>query len=131
MDTDHSGLNKFSGKDDECFTLLLPEIFRMVKNGPETVARRYREGNNPREKVGNVHWIVPQTMNSLFTGRSELIDRIKSTLRIEGNVYVTQQRRLVITGMGGVGKSEVCLKAINLMRDEYVSPAFDIMHTPE
>jgi nucleoside-triphosphatase THEP1 len=30
----------------------------------------------------------------------------------------TEQKRLVITGMGGQGKSEICIKVANLMRDE-------------
>jgi hypothetical protein len=42
LDTDHSGLNKFSGKDDESFALVLPEIRRMVKNGPSIVTDRHR-----------------------------------------------------------------------------------------
>lgn len=43
MDADHSGLNKFSGKDDKNFNLLLPEIRRMVNGGPSVVADRYRQ----------------------------------------------------------------------------------------
>jgi hypothetical protein len=42
LDTDHSGLNKFSGKDDENFELVLPEIRRMVEDGPSIVAERHR-----------------------------------------------------------------------------------------
>jgi hypothetical protein len=42
LNTDHSGLNKFSGKDDENFKLVLPEIRRMVKDGPSIVAERHR-----------------------------------------------------------------------------------------
>ena len=42
LDTDHSGLNKFSGKDDENFKLVLPEIRRMVENGPSIVTERHR-----------------------------------------------------------------------------------------
>jgi hypothetical protein len=42
LDTDHSGLNKFSGKDDENFKLVLPEIRRMVEDGPLIVAERHR-----------------------------------------------------------------------------------------
>ena len=41
LDTDHSGLNKFSGEDDENFRLVLPEIRRMVENGGSTVTERY------------------------------------------------------------------------------------------
>jgi hypothetical protein len=42
LNTDHSGLNKFSGKDDENFKLVLPEIRRMVEEGPSIVAERHR-----------------------------------------------------------------------------------------
>ena len=32
-----------------------------------------------------------------------------------------QQKRLVITGIGGIGKSELCLKVANLVREECVA----------
>jgi hypothetical protein len=38
LDTDHFGLNKFSGKDDENFKLVLPEIRRMVEKGRSIIA---------------------------------------------------------------------------------------------
>jgi hypothetical protein len=41
MDADHSGLNKFSGRDDSNFTRLLPELRRMVENSALVVADRY------------------------------------------------------------------------------------------
>jgi hypothetical protein len=42
LNTNYSGLNKFSGKDDKNFKLVLPEIRRMVEGGPLIVAERYR-----------------------------------------------------------------------------------------
>jgi hypothetical protein len=42
MDADHSGLNKYSGRDDSNFALLLPELRRMVENSGSVVADRYR-----------------------------------------------------------------------------------------
>jgi hypothetical protein len=42
LNTDHSGLNKFSGGDDEKFKLVLPEIRRMIRDGSSIVAERYR-----------------------------------------------------------------------------------------
>jgi hypothetical protein len=68
----------------------------------------------------NVHWIVPRPVNSLFTGRSELVERIKNALHTN-DPGTTEQKRLVITGIGGIGKSEVCLRVADLMRDECVS----------
>jgi hypothetical protein len=41
LNTDHSGLNKFSGEHDENFTLLLPEIQRIVNSGPSIVISRH------------------------------------------------------------------------------------------
>jgi len=42
LNTDHSGLNKFSGMHDENFALLLPEIQRMVEGGASIVTDRHR-----------------------------------------------------------------------------------------
>lgn len=42
LDTDHSGLNKFSGEDDVNFKRVLPEIQRMVEGGGSIVTERYR-----------------------------------------------------------------------------------------
>lgn len=41
LNTDHSGLNKFRGPDDENFLLVWPEIDRMVKKAPQKVKERY------------------------------------------------------------------------------------------
>lgn len=42
LHTDHSGLNKFSGTNDENYALVLPEIQRMVNNGPSMVTNRFK-----------------------------------------------------------------------------------------
>lgn len=72
------------------------------------------------EPAGNVHWIVPRSPNSLFTGRAELLDRIQGALRVEEASDTQEQKRFVITGLGGQGKSEICLKVTNLMRKRCV-----------
>ncbi|KAH7092522.1 hypothetical protein FB567DRAFT_625504 [Paraphoma chrysanthemicola] len=116
MDADHSGLNKFSGRQDKNFILLLPELQRMVQNSDAIVKDRYRPHN--ADPTGNIHWIVPRTVNSLFTGRTELIDRIKRALHDDGG-HTTVQKRLVLTGIGGIGKSEVCLTLADAMREDF------------
>jgi hypothetical protein len=73
------------------------------------------------ERAGNVHWKVTQTVNSLFTGRSDLINRVQDAFRYDNVGSGTrEQKRLVITGLGGQGKSEICIKIASLMRDKYV-----------
>ncbi len=69
---------------------------------------------------GNVHWIIPRSLNSLFTGRSDLLDRIQSALQSESISTAQKQRRFVITGLGGQGKSEICLQIASLMKYKYV-----------
>ncbi|KAF2795537.1 hypothetical protein K505DRAFT_239679, partial [Melanomma pulvis-pyrius CBS 109.77] len=69
--------------------------------------------------AGNVHWVVPRAVNSLFTGRDELVDRIRSAFRIDESQNIAEQKRFVITGIGGQGKSEVCLKVASLMQEDF------------
>jgi adenylylsulfate kinase-like enzyme len=63
--------------------------------------------------------MVPRIVNSLFTGRSEVVERMQTALREDVSDTTKQQRVvIVITGIGGMGKSEVCLKVADLMREE-------------
>jgi len=70
---------------------------------------------------GNTHWMVPRAVNNLFTGRAELLARIQQALHIDITYKPAKQRRFVITGLGGQGKSEVCLQVASFMQEEYVS----------
>lgn len=51
----------------------------------------------------------------MFTGRHGIISKIK-------NAFTSSrpgvQKRFVLTGMGGQGKSEVCLKVANELREQ-------------
>jgi hypothetical protein len=70
----------------------------------------------------SVHWNIPRTINNLFTGRTEVLDKIKDSLRRSNNTLSTeQQKRFIITGLGGQGKSEICLKVADELRQEYVT----------
>ena len=66
------------------------------------------------ESVGNVHWKVSRRVNTLFTGRATLLERVKDAIRGD----MPEQKIFVITGLGGLGKSEVCLKIADEMRQE-------------
>lgn len=100
LNTDHSGLNKFSGEDDPNFALLLPEIRRMVEGGAlAAVAARYQ--GTSALSYGNMHWIVPRPINKLFTGRTELLFRIQKALRNDYACSADKQKRFVITGLDG------------------------------
>ena len=69
----------------------------------------------------NVHWCIPRPVNGLFTGRTEVLEKIRNTLcQSRKSTNREQQSRFVITGLGGQGKSEICLKVADLMREAYV-----------
>jgi tetratricopeptide (TPR) repeat protein len=63
---------------------------------------------------------VTRSVNHLFTGREGILSKIEEILqRSFEETDVCFQRRFVITGMGGQGKSEICLKIANTMRQRY------------
>ena len=70
------------------------------------------------EAAGNKHWLVPRGVNKLFTGRSETIDRIKEAIQDDSAQNAEKQKVFVITGLGGMGKSEICLQIANILREE-------------
>lgn len=41
LTTDHSGLNKFCGPQDENFMFVRPEIQRMIQTAPRKIEERY------------------------------------------------------------------------------------------
>lgn len=74
--------------------------------------------SNETAGIETGHFIVPRSVNSLFTGRENALKRLSSQL---GNTKQSaksseKQKRIVITGLGGVGKSEICLKLIDRVR---------------
>jgi ATP-dependent Clp protease ATP-binding subunit ClpA len=70
------------------------------------------------QAVGNKHWLVPRRVNKLFTGRSEIIDRIKGAIQDDSVQHAEKQKVFVITGLGGMGKTEICLQVANTLREE-------------
>ena len=113
LDTDHSGLNKFSGKDDPNFKIVGSVIETMVREAPLPGLC-----GPPTDFLENVLWLVPRIVNNLFTGRTETITKIMTS--ISNSRHMRQQHRFIITGMGGQGKSEICLQIANKIRQEYV-----------
>ncbi|PMD38716.1 HET-domain-containing protein [Hyaloscypha variabilis F] len=113
-------------KEDEAYSLLgifglhMPLIYGEGRENAfvrlqEEISRRLRGVNIH----GNVHWIVPRPKNDLFTGRVELLLRIQKALRYDRTSSLEKQKRFVITGLGGQGKSEICLQIANQMRAEF------------
>jgi hypothetical protein len=55
--------------------------------------------------------MIPRQINPHFTGRTQILQTLREKLCAEGDgTHEKIQKRFVICGMGGSGKSEVCLK---------------------
>jgi hypothetical protein len=118
-------------KEDRVYSLLGIFGVYMLPNygeGEEHAFKRLQKEleESPAEIRGektaaNLHWMVPRTVNSLFTGRVELVNRIRNAFSVDESHNTSEQKRFVITGIGGQGKSEVCLKVANLVREECVA----------
>jgi serine kinase of HPr protein (carbohydrate metabolism regulator) len=69
------------------------------------------------ESVDNMHWTVTRSLNNLFVGRESILNTIEESIRHTlQDVKSTGQQRFVITGMGGQGKSEICLQLAHRVR---------------
>ena len=66
-----------------------------------------------------MHWCIPQSVNALFIGRTDVLERIERAITRKENGQ--KQRRFVITGIGGQGKSELCLRIADQMREACVN----------
>lgn len=64
--------------------------------------------------------MVPRAVSPLFTGRGELGERLAQLFSFDPSTPPIQQRTFVIVGVGGIGKSEVCLKFVEDHGYEYV-----------
>ena len=68
---------------------------------------------------------MPRATTRLYTGRQKLGERLAQVFKSDP-ASPSIQKLFVIIGIGGTGKSEVCLKFAEAHRDECVGPrSFD------
>ncbi|KAL9628781.1 MAG: hypothetical protein Q9204_005667 [Flavoplaca sp. TL-2023a] len=75
--------------------------------------RDYRMLTTPglESKTGHVHWTVYRSRNPLFTGRDDILRELELAIRdVVKDSSSSKQYSIVISGIGGQGKSEICLQ---------------------
>ncbi|PNS19284.1 hypothetical protein CAC42_2461 [Sphaceloma murrayae] len=95
---------------------------KWVVNAPSTIPNSAAEPSAQASRelgVASEHWLIPRQVNRLFTGRDSALKRIEDTLRSHMATPQPQEACcIVITGMGGQGKSEICLRIAHRMRSD-------------
>src|SRR5712692_5306626 len=63
-------------------------------------------------------WNVPYGRNSFFTGREEVLERLRAALRAHTHhIAITQPQ--AISGLGGIGKTQLAIEYAYRYRDDY------------
>ncbi|MCJ1351862.1 MAG: hypothetical protein MMC33_001846 [Icmadophila ericetorum] len=115
--TDKDNYEKVQGNLEEFYKGALEKQGEIFPNPPA----EEREISQPPLQSNDInqYWTVRRTVNSLFTGREKNLNIIKDALQPnKENSIFREQKRFVITGQGGHGKSEICLKIANAMRQD-------------
>ncbi|OAL35725.1 hypothetical protein AYO20_05106 [Fonsecaea nubica] len=96
-------------------TKAMLEEWRSVQSPPRDPDEQTRRG--PVSITHPVHWTITRSANTLFVGRNDVIHEL-DTIVCEAikNPAPKTQCRIVISAMGGQGKSEVCLQLVQRVR---------------
>lgn len=71
-------------------------------------------------RVYNKHYEVPHLLSPAFTGHDEICQSLDSSLVPAHPPRVPVQQRFVIYGLGGSGKTQVCVRYAQVHRERYV-----------
>lgn len=110
---------RFSGQDD-------PE-YKKVKSVLCTYRQALLEegdtaSSNP-EQSKNKHYCVPYNVSDFFTGRRAVISRMEESFRSPIRADSTYlQKRFVLYGLGGSGKTQIAIKYAQENRSGFVTP---------
>ncbi|MCJ1242271.1 hypothetical protein MMC14_010278, partial [Varicellaria rhodocarpa] len=120
LTTDHSGLNKFGGVEDENFALVLPEIQNMIQRAPQKVEEQYRSHAVISEKESfRVDFSLRgiPVMNR-FVAREAEMSRIKQVL-LPTSTDQMRRKVFILHGLGGIGKTQLSVAFAREHRESY------------
>ncbi|KAI1660474.1 TPR-like protein [Daldinia decipiens] len=119
LPADHLQMNKYSGPNDSSFLSVSAVIVEMYKKAKVAIESR-------RSSLDKSQFMVPFGRNSGFVGREQTLQ-----LFLEGISPGTNQndcQRVVLEGLGGVGKSQLALEAAYRIHEKY--PGISVFWVP-
>ncbi|KAK4935621.1 hypothetical protein LTR10_023344 [Elasticomyces elasticus] len=132
VDADHSAMCKFETQDDDTFKRVYKRIERLKNN--QFTARGSRAVGyvlviNGQQKSllrlneilvsHNQHFQVPHLLSPVFTGRDDDMQSLTAAFVPVPPSQRPHQRRFVLFGLGGSGKTQICLKHVQDQRERY------------
>ena len=72
----------------------------------------------PLEESPRVPVPLRPNSNVRFTGRREILDKLKVYFGSQIDPQLQQRRQYLIYGMGGIGKTQICLRFIEEMSSQ-------------
>jgi hypothetical protein len=99
VDATHRDMCRFSSNEDMTYKTAV-RCIKKICMGSVTM----------NIEVKNEFYIVPHTVNAYFTGRNDIRQRLSDSLIGDGYGSSRAQQRFVLYGLGGSGKTQMCLK---------------------
>ncbi|KAL8996607.1 MAG: hypothetical protein Q9188_006530 [Gyalolechia gomerana] len=99
----------------------LQEVFKQMQACANNIDIPNHTGpTTPSSCFRNKYFEVPRNPISVFTGREEVCEQLHAHCSPSGKTNIQrQQKRFVIHGLGGSGKTQVCLKFAEDHREEF------------
>ncbi|KAI9764475.1 MAG: hypothetical protein M1840_008401 [Geoglossum simile] len=117
VNASHEEMCKFAFRDDYTYEKLFMRIRRMIK---------VQDSSSPGSSYKcsaisyNKHYWVPYNLSGIFTGRDNIIRKLREgCLPSETEDGLVKQKRFVLYGLGGSGKTQACLKFAQDHRERF------------
>jgi len=95
VDDNHRGMCQFASPEDETYKAATRSIKRLYESGGLV-------------DIPSVYYTIPHAANPYFTGRNEIRQQLSDCLIFSRRERL--QQRFLLYGMGGSGKTQICLK---------------------
>ncbi|KAI9773955.1 MAG: hypothetical protein M1839_001967 [Geoglossum umbratile] len=117
VNASHEEMCKFAFRDDDTYEKLFMRIRRMLKVQD---SGSLNSSYNCSGISYNKHYYVPYNLSGIFTGRDDIIRKLREgCLPSETEDRLVKQKRFVLYGLGGSGKTQACLKFAQDHREKF------------
>ncbi|KAL5326083.1 hypothetical protein ACEPPN_007221 [Leptodophora sp. 'Broadleaf-Isolate-01'] len=106
VNNDHRGMCQFASPEDVTYKAALSSIKRLYESGGLA-------------DVASEHHMIPHSANPHFTGRTDIRQQMSDCLIF--SMQEESQQRFLLYGIGGSGKTQICLKFAQEYRKKFRS----------